>query len=100
MSNHYCKARKQKNNGAIKGYKEKSDWGEMRRKDGELPMGCDSFWTMAMGICQKNMQQSSPGPNATGFGVLFVYIVSLGPSVRSKSTTATTFLWRPVKKGY
>lgn len=102
-----------KNNGAIKGYKEKSDWGEMRRKDGELPMGCDSFWTMVMGTCQKNMQRAtdlswSRCPRAVVWSfndlcilyhsVLFLFTVLW--ILRSKSTTATTFLWRPVNKGY
>lgn len=32
---------------------------EMGMKGGELSMVCDSFWTMVMGACQKNMQRAT-----------------------------------------
>lgn len=87
--------------------------GGMRRKDGELSMGCDSFWTMVMGTCQKNMQRPtelswSPCPRAGVWS--FNYLCILYHSVlflftvlwvlRSKSTTATAVLWCPVNRGY
>lgn len=113
MSNHYCNVRKHKKVMELSKNLKKRVTGEMRRKDGELPMDCDRFWTMVMVTCQKSMQRAidlswsqCSGTVVWIFNYLCIlyhsllYLFTVLWILRLKSTTTTTLFWCPVNTGY